>query len=542
MASFQPRVIKLTKSEGQTFGFFLRVEYEKEGHLIRNIEKGGPAEQAGLKDGDRVLRVNGTFVDDMEHSRVVELIKESGLCVTFHVLDEVSYDNAKISNISLSETELSKPSKPPMMNGVAASSLKPKLCFLVKTNDGFGFSLKSTKGYQGMFMTDVNPSGAAEKAGIKNNDRLIELNGENIESCTHDQIATKVKDSGNTVMFLLVDEETDRYYKNNKKLKLGASLATVKHLPHKPRITELTPGPDGYGYYLRTGKNQSGHFIKDIDPGSPAEKGGLKELDRLVAVNGEPVGSLEHEEVVEKIRLCGMKCTMMVMDEETHRMYIMGGVSPMQYWEEVKDSYSYAPAPVPAIPQQAEESASVPAIPVENPTPEAPLAIQEREDYKPKLCKLEKSPTGFGFHLNAIRGVPGQFFKEVVEGGPADRAGLKDDDVLIEVNGVNIENSNHNEVVEMIRNSGNNLEVLVAEKEAYDYFRAKQIPITTLLLGISMIEAAHDQPKPEESQEEEKEREDETCKRPDTPPSQAETRDRSCSSSSSSSSSEDEKF
>lgn len=42
----------------------------KEGHLVRNVEKGGPAEQAGMKDGDRVLRVNGVFVDKEEHTRV----------------------------------------------------------------------------------------------------------------------------------------------------------------------------------------------------------------------------------------------------------------------------------------------------------------------------------------------------------------------------------------------------------------------------------------------------------------------------------------
>lgn len=52
-------------------GFYLRLEHGEEGHLIRCLELGGPAELAGMKDGDRVVRVNGTFVDDLSHSEVM---------------------------------------------------------------------------------------------------------------------------------------------------------------------------------------------------------------------------------------------------------------------------------------------------------------------------------------------------------------------------------------------------------------------------------------------------------------------------------------
>ncbi|XP_066562252.1 Na(+)/H(+) exchange regulatory cofactor NHE-RF3 [Amia ocellicauda] len=560
MASFQPTVIKLSKQEGQSYGFFLRVEMGTEGHLIRCIEKGGLAELAGLKDGDRVLRVNGVFVDDQEHARVVQLVKESGQSVTFHMLDEATYEKAKKSGINLSGVDESRPAQPPLMNGVAGSALKPKLCYLVNVKEGFGFSLKSTKGYQGMFFTDVKPSGAAAKAGVRNNDRLIEINGENVEKSTHDQIVAKVKASGKSVTFLVVDEETNTHFRN-KNLKLGASLATVKHLPHKPRIAEMTRGPEGYGYYLRAEKKRPGHFIKDIDAGSPAEKAGLKDMDRLVAVNGEAVDSLVHDKVVEKIRECGNKCTLLIVDEETDNIYRMAGASPLLFWEEMKDCFDSAPEKVrPTHQQEAQQSS---AVPVQLPSPTPPPPSEEQKDYKPKLCKLRKTTGGFGFHLNAIQGIQGQFVKEVLKGGPADEAGLKDNDILIEVNGVNIENCSHDDVVGMIKSSGNSLVMLVVEKEAYDYFKAKQIPITTLLLGMSLREVTPTPPKPaepqkeekeeeekqeeekeekQEEEEEEKEKEEEEEEdepaRPATPP---ETRDRS-DSSSSSSTDEDERF
>lgn len=70
MAGPKPRIISLTKREGQGYGFYLRVEHGEEGHLIRALEMGSAAELAGLKDGDRIIKVNGTFVDNLEHSQV----------------------------------------------------------------------------------------------------------------------------------------------------------------------------------------------------------------------------------------------------------------------------------------------------------------------------------------------------------------------------------------------------------------------------------------------------------------------------------------
>lgn len=69
-STFHPRECKLTKQEGKSYGFFLRIEKDTDGHLVRVIEKGSPAEKAGLQDGDRVLRINGVFVDKEEHMQV----------------------------------------------------------------------------------------------------------------------------------------------------------------------------------------------------------------------------------------------------------------------------------------------------------------------------------------------------------------------------------------------------------------------------------------------------------------------------------------
>ncbi|XP_056246198.1 Na(+)/H(+) exchange regulatory cofactor NHE-RF3 [Seriola aureovittata] len=483
MTGYKPKVISLTKRPGQTFGFYLRVEHGEEGHLIRCLEMGGPAELAGMKDGDRVLRVNGTFVDELSHSQVVDTVRNGGASVTFHILDEASYKQAKAQGVNLSNPQTS-----PVANGVTTQVPKPKLCYLVKSSSGYGFSLRSVKGEQGLFMTDVIPGSVADRAGIKVNDRLLEINGENMEDSTHEQAVDKIKLAGGSIMFLLVDDETDRYYQN-KRMKIGAWLATAKYLPRKPRISNMTKGPDGYGFLLREEPNQTGHFIKDIDRGSPAERACLKDMDRLVAVEGKEVEGFSHEQVVDRIKQSGNKCCLLVVDKDTDQMYKQGKVSPMLFWEEMRDANS---------PPSYKEAMSIPA-PVRPSTP-----VQERkEELKPKLCKMEKTSAGYGFHLNGIQGVSGQYIKEVVKGGAAERAGLEDDDIVVEVNGLNVEQSSHEEVVAIIRRSGSSLEMLVAKKSIYDQLKAKGVTITRLLLGETSYVQVHTAEAPEERHHEE---------------------------------------
>lgn len=69
-SAVQPRECKVTKKAEQSYGFYLRIERDTPGHIVRNVERDSPAERAGLRDGDRVLRVNGVFVDKEDHAQV----------------------------------------------------------------------------------------------------------------------------------------------------------------------------------------------------------------------------------------------------------------------------------------------------------------------------------------------------------------------------------------------------------------------------------------------------------------------------------------
>lgn len=66
--------------------------------------------------------------------------------------------------------------------------LRPRLCFLVRTERGYGFHLHGEKNKGGQFIRKVEPGSSADLAGLRPGDRLVEVNGENVENETHPQV------------------------------------------------------------------------------------------------------------------------------------------------------------------------------------------------------------------------------------------------------------------------------------------------------------------------------------------------------------------
>ena len=62
--------------------------------------------------------------------------------------------------------------------------------------------------------------------------------------------------------------------------------------------------------------------------------------------------------------------------------------------------------------------------------------------------------------------------ENIVDGSPADKAGLQDDDRVIRVGKQNVEKLTHQQLVQVLRKSGNQVTLLVVDKITYHHFRA----------------------------------------------------------------------
>merc|ERR1712223_823050 len=105
------------------------------------------------------------------------------------------------------------------------------------------------------------------------------------------------------------------------------------------------------------------------------------------------------------------------------------------------------------------------------------------EPPKPRLCHLTKWADfqGYGFNLHTDKTKESQLVGNVDTGSPAEAAGVKKGDKIIEVNGTNISNENHTQVVGRIKAGGSETRILVADKECVEWHLENKQTISSSL-------------------------------------------------------------
>ncbi|KAF4015489.1 hypothetical protein G4228_007347 [Cervus hanglu yarkandensis] len=91
--------------------------------------------------------------------------------------------------------------------------LRPRLCHLRKGPQGYGFNLHSDKSRPGQYIRSVDPGSPAAHSGLRAQDRLIEVNGQNVEGLRHAEVVASIKAREDEAQLLVVDPETDEHFK-----------------------------------------------------------------------------------------------------------------------------------------------------------------------------------------------------------------------------------------------------------------------------------------------------------------------------------------
>ncbi|XP_028825564.1 putative PDZ domain-containing protein PDZK1P1 isoform X2 [Denticeps clupeoides] len=455
-SAMQPRLCVMKRDQGEGFGFYLHMGRKcsglAPGHRVGRVEPWSPADRSGLREGDHILEVNKEFVVTKDYMQVVRQIQTSGLQLCLMVLGESEYRTALTEGLDFRVMTR-------MHHG--GSCCRPRLCHIVRDPlNGLGISIIQSEVGKNRYHVNVLPEGPAKKAGVCDGDSLLWLNGAMVSELTHSALAKMVKKCGSQLTVLVIDGECEKCF-CHRKLPILPTMAKSHNLTHMPRTLHLTQGPQGFGFLLRQEKLLTGliaHVLREVDPGSPAEAAGMEDGDIVLAVNGMPVEDAEHEAIVSRIRQSGQTVTLTVISLCGRDFYSKLGLCPLLFYD--KD--------LPLI----EEKCSLCSLSHR----EWSCDVEQTTLSSPRLCVLNKEDSStFGFNLGSVQNEPGTFI--VSEESCGARAGLWQGDVVLEVNGRNVEKNYIEEVVRLIRTSGTSLQLLVMERARYEELRHRATEI-----------------------------------------------------------------
>ncbi|XP_074967049.1 Na(+)/H(+) exchange regulatory cofactor NHE-RF1 [Phalacrocorax aristotelis] len=232
------------------------------------------------------------------------------------------------------------------MSGSAGEAAR--LCRLQRGPEGYGFHLHGEKGKPGQFIRLVEAGSPAERAGLRAGDRLLEVDGENVERESHQQVVERIRAAAGAVSLLVVDPVADEQLQKRAGAGTEPPVGGEQVAPEpaepaarepsgggqreelRPRLCCMKKGPNGYGFNLHSDKSRPGQYVRAVDPDSPAEAAGLAPQDRIIEVNGVCMEGKQHADVVAAIKAGGDETRLLVVDVLTDEFFKKCKVVPSE--------------------------------------------------------------------------------------------------------------------------------------------------------------------------------------------------------------------
>ncbi len=173
---------------------------EPNGVLVRSVEPGGPADKAGLKTGDVILKLNGKNVNEGNSLRNQVAAMGPGADVTLTVLRDTAQQDIHVKLGELTPESAQATGQSGGDNGVGASKLGINVTPLTPE---LAQQLGLRRGTPGVAVQDVDPNGPAASAGLQEGDVIQEVNHQTIRSAA--DLKAAIQKSGNRPPLLLIN-------------------------------------------------------------------------------------------------------------------------------------------------------------------------------------------------------------------------------------------------------------------------------------------------------------------------------------------------
>ncbi|XP_060686417.1 inaD-like protein isoform X2 [Hemiscyllium ocellatum] len=333
-------IADLQKKVGRGLGLSIVGKRNGSGVFISDVVKGGAAELDGrLMQGDQILSVNGEDVRNASQETVAMILKCAQGLVQLEVgrLRAGSWISSRRISHGSQMSQVSAISNPPPFGAAVTTSQNVTSSKKISTDtsqrnsgsdtglrtveitrgpsDPLGISIAGGKGSPlgdvSIFIAMIQASGvAARTQKLKVGDRIVSINGQPLDGLSHAEAVNLLKNAyGSIILQVIADTNITAIASQLENLSTGSNLNSASdnraEEPEHPQCINITleKGPDGLGFSI-VGGHGSPHgdlpiYVKTVfAKGAATDDSRLKRGDQILAVNGESLEGVTHEQAV----------------------------------------------------------------------------------------------------------------------------------------------------------------------------------------------------------------------------------------------------
>nr|XP_028688846.1 inaD-like protein isoform X3 [Macaca mulatta] len=304
--------VDLQKKAGRGLGLSIVGKRNGSGVFISDIVKGGAADLDGrLIQGDQILSVNGEDMRNASQETVATILK--GSQQSAHSSCHPSFAPVITGLQNLVGTK--RVSDPSQKN--SGIDMEPRTVEINRElSDALGISIAGGRGSPlgdiPIFIAMIQASGvAARTQKLKVGDRIVSINGQPLDGLSHADVVNLLKNAfGHIILQVVADTNISAIAAQLENMSTGYHLGSPTAEHHRedtetppPKIITLEKGSAGLGFSI-VGGYGSPHgdlpiYVKTVfAKGAAADDGRLKRGDQILAVNGESLEGVTHEQAV----------------------------------------------------------------------------------------------------------------------------------------------------------------------------------------------------------------------------------------------------